>query len=333
MASRLRNGQMMPLVGLGTSKLVEEEVLGAIKAGARHLDCAAFYGNERMVGSAIKRCGVPRAELFVTTKVWNDWHRRVMQSVDMSLSELGLEYVDLVLVHWPLSWQANKPFVRDDLSVAQDVWPQLASVVASGKARSVGVSNFDEAQLTPLLHLDPPCCVNQIEAHPFYHNARLVHFCRQQGVQVVAWGPLAKSPQRLRECRALFSIARMRGTSEAAIALRWNLDRGVAVVPRSSNPRNVKANLAVLEMKPLDDHETRLIAACEAGRRRFPDFIGVWPSEATLAQRALGMIVGFVASLIFRVVRLDLVAISKRVADKRERERRACRAGLNSSQS
>lgn len=318
----------MPLVGFGTSNLVEAEVTLAIEAGARHLDCAAFYGNERMVGRAIRRSGVARCELFVTTKVWNDWHGRAVEAVDLSLAELGLDYIDLCLIHWPCSWAPEAPFVPEAIDAARDVWPQLARLVASGKVRSLGVSNFDQAQLEPLLALEPPCCVNQIEAHPMFQNAALASWCLERGVQVVAWGPLAKSPRRLKNSPELAEVALGRGVTEAAVALRWNLDRGVAVVPRSSKPANVRANLAVCAMAPLDDVETALVASCETGRRRFPDVVGVWPASAPLSSRILARVVAGVATLVFKILgfRLDLVALAKRSAERRERRRAAERA-------
>lgn len=304
----------MPMVGLGTSRLLEEEVLNAILAGARHLDCAPLYGNERMVGSAIKRSGIDREELFVTTKIWNDWHSRVEESVNMSLEELGLDYVDLVLIHWPLSWAPGMPFCSSGTEAGRDVWPQLASLVESGKVRSLGVSNFDQTQLKPLLGLDPPCCVNQIECHPFFQNRKLVEFCRQHRIQVVAWGPLAKGSVSSRSS-ALSTVAKNRGCSEAQIAIRWNLDRGVAVVPRSS--RHVRENLERVD--PLDDDETRLVDACDTSQRRFPDLVGVWPATARTPAKLFGKLLSFFSRIIFLIFpKVELVQLSKQAADRRE---------------
>ncbi|KAJ8600608.1 hypothetical protein CTAYLR_010046 [Chrysophaeum taylorii] len=305
----------IPVVGLGTSRLLEREILGGIEAGARHLDCARFYGNEASVGRAIAASGVPRPEFFITTKVWPDWMRRVRESVEESLRDLQTSYVDLLLLHWPVAWYPNRPFSRDrTLDFARDVWPRMADLVREGKVRALGVSNFDQAQLSPLLGLDPPCAVNQIESHPAFHNDRLVEFCRANSILCVAWGPLGKG----RVPAELEIIARSRRCSPEQVALRWNLDRGLVVIPRSSNPRNVRSNLEADALSPLDDDERRLVQACDRGRRRFPDVVGIWPATAHPLALALGFLLHCVASLLFYLFPLDLVALSTRRALKRE---------------
>jgi len=321
MTTTLKSGHAMPMVGLGTAHSLEHEVLAAILAGARHLDSARIYGNERAVGNAIRRSGVARSEFFVTTKVWNDSHDRAEESVLESLEDLGLDYVDLVLVHWPTSWQRGTFFVphhRQNV-VASVTWPALASLEARGKVRSLGVSNFDESQLEPLLELEPPCCVNQIEAHPFFQNSALVAYCASKGVQCVAWGPLAKGRRALATDTRVFAVARMHGLSPAAVALRWNLDRNVAVVPKSTRPDNVRANLSVASAKPLAPHDARLLLQCHTGRRRVPDLIAIWPATAHPLAKAFGSFVALLARCLFFLSGpVDFVAFAKRRAQAKE---------------
>lgn len=269
----------------------EAEILQGIEAGARHLDCAAIYGNEAAVGRALVASGVPRSAFYLTTKVWNDWHRRVRASVERSLRDLQTDYVDLCLIHWPVSWVAGKPFCKDDVDVL-DVWTQLSILVKEGKIRSLGVSNFDEAQLGPLLHVSPPCVVNQIEAHPQFQNDQLVQFCLRHGIQPVAWGPLGSK-------------------LDAAIALRWNLDRGVAVIPKSTKKERVAANLAVVDMPPLTKDQHDWIRSFDSNKRRFPDIIGIWASSGLLP-RLFGSFVSILASLLFASFKVDLVACARK---------------------
>mmetsp|Transcript_25874 Transcript_25874/g.103414 ORF Transcript_25874/g.103414 Transcript_25874/m.103414 type:complete len:372 (-) Transcript_25874:688-1803(-) len=310
----------MPLVGLGTAHLLEHEILAGIDAGARHLDCAPIYGNEAAVGRAIKRSGVARAELFVTTKVWNDAHRPALarQSVLASLEDLQLDAVDLVLLHWPTSWRPGTVLCRDAHVVDwRATWCALSELVREGKVRALGVSNFDAAQLdalTAAAHGQAArVCVNQIEAHPQFQNGALVAACQERGVQCVAWGPLAKGRSALRADARLAAVAAKRGIDATAVALRWNLDRGVAVVPKSTNPANVAANLKVAALQPLDKDDAALLALCETGRRRFPDVVGVWPSTAWRLAGVVGVVASIVARCVFFFVGpVDLVALSKR---------------------
>mmetsp|Transcript_22745 Transcript_22745/g.73150 ORF Transcript_22745/g.73150 Transcript_22745/m.73150 type:complete len:340 (+) Transcript_22745:324-1343(+) len=325
---------VIPSVGLGTARLTEDEVLAAIGAGARHLDCARIYGNEAAVGAAIKKSGVPRAELFVTTKVWNDAHRPALAraSVLASLDDLRLDYVDLVLIHWPTSWKPGTLLVPDTVDLAEDTWPALGRLVQEGKIKGLGVSNFDVAQLADFLgKIRPPgaeeppphlrCWANQFECHPLCQNTKLVEFCLEAGVTPIAWGPLAKARSAIRHDPRLFTIARMRGWSEFDVALRWNLDRGVVVIPKSSKPANVKANLAAKDLPSLKDHEHDLIAQADTGRRRFPDLIAIWPATAhPLVRFLLAPLIHCLFTCLFALYghNLDACAIAKRIASQRE---------------
>ena len=321
----------MPMIGFGTTRLVEAQILGAIEAGARHIDCARLYGNERGVGNAIKRSGVPRSEFFVTTKVWNDAHRPELAkaSILASLQDLQLDYVDLALIHWPNAWKPGTVLVPDSSVNHAKTWAALAELVKEKKIRSLGVSNFDQAQLEVLFQAIetnnyPPCCVNQIECHPFFQNTSVLNFCKAQGIHIVAWSPLAKAKASLASDHRLFTIARMRNCTVYDVVLRWHLDRGVIVIPKSSKPENVKRNLDVLKMKPLADHDHTLITQCHTGYRRAPDLIAIWPSTAhPLVRWILAPLIVTIMRIVLLVFRpifgpVDLVAIAQRSAQKRE---------------
>ena len=318
---RLASGREMPLVGLGTARLTETEVLRGILAGARHLDCARIYGNEEAVGRAMKESGVERSEFFVTTKIWNDEHRAARESLQQSLADLQLDYVDLLLVHWPMSWRQGTFFVPDSNNdvIATETWLSLEKLVKEGKVRSLGVSNFDKAQLEKLLSAASiPLSVNQIEAHPFFQNSKTIDFCKDHNIQCVAWGPLNKAKNMQRNA-TLYTVAKMNNRTEAEVALRWNLDRGLAVIPKSTNPENVKSNLNVINMPPLSAHDHRLIKQCDTQKRRFPDIIGIWPSTAHPLARAFGLCLALFARCLFFITGpIDFVNLSKKHARRRE---------------
>ena len=197
----------------------------------------------------MRASGVPRCELFLTTKLWMDEARpeRVAAALDDSLAQLQTSYVDLLLIHWPLKFRPGTVLARDgavgDFSAT---WAAMEALVASGKARSLGVSNFDEAQLSRLLDdaKKIPPAVNQVEAHPKFPNQALVDFCLSRDVAVVAWGPLGGDPRRLGEDSMLWATAKMHAVSLCRCALRWNLERGVAVIPKSTRPAHVADALA-----------------------------------------------------------------------------------------
>mmetsp|Transcript_7696 Transcript_7696/g.10703 ORF Transcript_7696/g.10703 Transcript_7696/m.10703 type:complete len:337 (+) Transcript_7696:228-1238(+) len=314
----------IPAVGLGTAGLKECEILnGIIHGGARHLDCARMYGNEIFVGNAIKKSKIPREAFFLTTKIFNDEHspERAQLAVKASLAALKVDYLDLVLIHWPCSWLPGRPFVPDpNINISRDTWPALARLVHQGLIKRLGVSNFDQEQLKPLLSLSPRCQVNQIEAHPFFQNTDLIKFCQSHDIQCIAWGPLAKARSTICTDARLFAVARMLNRTHFDIALRWNLDRGVIVIPKSKNPSNIKRNLNTVHMSPLSEHDHRLILQCETGRRRFPDLVGVWPSTCHPIVRYIfkPLLSSIFNIIVFIVGHINIVAIAERQAKRRE---------------
>ncbi len=252
--TKLSNGVEMPWFGLGVYKVEEGDqvvnsVKWAIEAGYRSIDTAALYQNEEGVGQAIKESGVPREELFITTKVWNSdqGYDATLQAFEKSLSKLGLDYVDLYLVHWPVKGKYK------------DTWRALEKLHEDGKVRAIGVSNFQIHHLEDLLadaKVRP--VVNQVELHPLLSQVELRNYCKEQGIQIEAWAPLAQG--RLLDNPTLQAIADKHGKSIAQVLLRWDIQSGIVTIPKSIKKERIVQNadiydfeLSVEEMKQIDD--------------------------------------------------------------------------------
>ncbi|WP_046214239.1 aldo/keto reductase [Paenibacillus wulumuqiensis] len=251
---QLSNGVEMPWFGLGVYKVengdeVVSSVKWAIEAGYRSIDTAALYQNEDGVGQAIRESGVPREELFVTTKVWNSdqGYDSTLQAFEQSLSKLGLEYVDLYLVHWPVKGKYK------------DTWRALEKLHDDGKVRAIGVSNFQIHHLEDLLadaKVRP--VVNQVELHPLLSQVELRNYCKEQGIQIEAWAPLAQG--RLLDNEVLQGIGEKYGKSIAQVLLRWDLQSGIVTIPKSIKQDRIVQNADIFDfelspedMKQIDD--------------------------------------------------------------------------------
>lgn len=236
----------IPAVGFGVFQVppdaTEKAVLDAIAAGYRHIDTAAIYGNEEAVGAALAKSPVPRSELFITTKLWNTDQGRenVSAAVDASLQRLGLDYVDLYLIHWPCPGK----------DLYDETWAAMLAVREDGRARQVGVSNFTVAHLDRVAASSGEMpAVNQIELHPYLVQADEVQAMQDRGVVVTAWSPLAKS--EVLGDPVLVEIAGRHGVSSAQVALRWNVQRGVVVIPKSVTPERMVLNRTLdFELSP-----------------------------------------------------------------------------------
>ncbi len=260
----LRNGVEMPLVGLGTFKSegldAYHATLAAIQNGYLLIDTAKIYGNEDQVGRAIKDSGVDRAKLFITTKVWTtDFGvEKTQAAVDNSLTLLGLDYVDLVLLHWPKS---------DELNLA--AWQGLEAVYFAKKARAIGVSNF---LIHHLEHLWPHCkvypMVNQFELHPLLQQRVLREWCVKNGVVVNSYGPLAKG--NVFDVDALKEIAAKHQKSIVNIIVRWGLQQQIVMIPKSIQALRVKENFQVFDFT-LDDDDMAKIRTCNRAKRVYSD--------------------------------------------------------------
>ncbi|MFF2816607.1 aldo/keto reductase [Kitasatospora cineracea] len=261
----LNNGIEMPQLGFGVFQVPDEEttaaVAAALEAGYRSIDTAAIYGNERGVGKALAASGLPREELFVTTKLWNadQGHDAALRAFDASLDKLGLEYVDLYLIHWPTP-------ARD---LYAESWKAIEGLAAEGRIRAAGVSNFQPAHLTRLIEtggLVP--AVNQVELHPGLQQAELRAFHAAHGIATEAWSPLAQGA--VLDDPAITAIAERTGKSPAQVVLRWHLQLGNLVIPKSVTPARIRQNLDVFDFALTED-DMAAVAATDRGLRTGPD--------------------------------------------------------------
>ncbi len=256
----------MPLLGFGTYKLeegkeVERAVSDALEIGYRHIDTAAAYENEEGVGRAIRASGVPREEIFVTTKIWTDDMRKgedgVMDAFEQSLDRLGLDYVDLYLTHWP----APKHYVK--------AWRTLEEIYEDGRSLAIGVSNCLERHLETLFDGGTVVpMVNQIEHHPKLLQPELVDFCKENEIVVTAWSPLMQG--ELLKNADLKKIAEAHGKSVAQVILRWDVQHGVVAIPKSSKKARAAENFDIFDFK-LSASEMAKIDGLDEGERIGPD--------------------------------------------------------------
>lgn len=265
---RLNNGVDMPLLGLGVWQLPEggvcrRSVLAALEAGVRLVDTATVYGNEREVGEAIRASGVPRDEVFVTTKVWNgdQGYASTKRAFKESLDKLGDAYIDLYLVHWPLTEKRR------------ETWHAMEEILEGGQCRAIGVSNYTEPHLADVLeHGSVVPAVNQFELSPFLQPRGLVEQCRAAGVAVEGYSPLAKA-KRMRD-KVVRRVAGEAGLSPAQVLIRWALEKGFVTIPRSSDPAHIRENCAVFDA-PLSAGHVDALDALDEGYRTSWDPTGV----------------------------------------------------------
>ncbi len=257
----LNDGRTIPQLGLGVYKVAgdrtAETVRVALEAGYRHVDTAALYRNEAEVGEGIRQAGIPRGELFVTTKVWNDRHGydETLRAFDESLGLLGLDRVDLYLIHWPAPTQ--------DRYV--ETWRALERIAADGRATSIGVSNFEPHHIDRLLaESGVTPAVNQVELHPWLPQAELRAYDAAHGIVTEAWSPLARG--RVLGTPVLDALAAKHGRTPAQIVLRWHLELGNVVIPKSVTPERIRENLDVFGFS-LDADDLAAIAGLESGER------------------------------------------------------------------
>jgi methylglyoxal/glyoxal reductase len=261
--SELSNGVKIPKLGFGTYKIENgkqtmEAVKTALEVGYRHIDTASMYNNEEGVGKAIKESGIPREEIFITSKVWNtdQGFENTIKAFQASIERLGTEYLDLYLIHWP------KPLFKE-------TWRAIEKLYKDGRLRSIGVSNFREHHLLDLMEtakIRP--MVNQVEFHPQLSQPELLKFCREYHIQVVAWGPLMRG--------GLYKVIQLKELSEkynktvAQIVLRWDIQQGIVTIPKSKTPERIQSNAEIFDFE-LSEEDMQKIAMLNTGERIGPD--------------------------------------------------------------
>lgn len=260
----LSNGVQMPWFGLGVYKTepgqeVETSVRLAIENGYRHVDTAKLYNNEEGVGKAIRDSGVKREDIFVTTKVWNDdqGYEKTLAAFEASLARLGMDYVDLYLIHWP------------GTRLFKETWKALEKIYKDGYARAIGVSNFQPRHLDDiLLDCEVAPMVNQVEYHPRLTQVPLFDYCKAHNIQMEAWSPLMRG--RLMDNETLLNIAKHHGKTPAQVILRWDLDHGVITIPKSVHEHRIKENADIFNFT-LSPQEMAAIDALNMNERVGPD--------------------------------------------------------------
>ncbi|KAL2022845.1 hypothetical protein VTK56DRAFT_4376 [Thermocarpiscus australiensis] len=278
-AFKLNTGDLMPAIGLGTWQSkpgeVEKAVEAALRAGYRHIDTAYGYENEKEVGIGMRASGVPREEIWLTTKLDNRWHKRVAEAIDVSLANLGTSYVDLYLIHWPCSTDPDDTSKHYSDWDYVDTWREMQKLVGTGKVRNIGVSNFGIRHLERLLN-DPSCkivpAVNQIELHPAYPSPKLVAYNRSKGIHPSGYAPLGAIDSPLYSNETIASIAKAKNRTPQQVLLMWGLQKGWSVLPKSSNVERVKANFD-LDGWNLTDEE---MAKMDAIPDRFKAYTDSW---------------------------------------------------------
>ncbi len=264
----LHNGISIPQLGLGVYKVPAEEVYktvaSALQLGYRHIDTASFYGNEEGVGRAIRDSGIPREELFVTTKVWNDdqGYENTLKAFETSLRQLGMDTVDLYLIHWPIQGKFK------------DTWRALEKIYQDGRAKSIGVSNFLDHHLRELLtdaKVKP--VVDQIELHPKLMQKSTVDFCRGQDIAIQSWSPLGRA--RYLDDPQLAGIAQGYGKSVAQLIIRWHIQHDFIVIPKSTKMERQRENKAIFDFE-INETDMAKIDGMDEGLRigSHPDKIG-----------------------------------------------------------
>jgi len=268
----LNNGVSIPQLGFGVWQVpaedTEQVVLTALEVGYRSIDTAQAYHNEEGVGQALRASGLPREEVFITSKLWNEFHGYddALRTFDESLRRLGVDYIDLFLIHWPVT----------PLDRYVEAWRALERVYSEGRARAIGVSNFNVDHLTRLFdETETVPALNQIELHPEFIQTELREFHAKHGIATEAWSPLGQG-RGLLDRPELAQIGAKYGKTPAQVTLRWHLQLGNIVIPKSVTPSRIRENFQVFDFT-LDEEDMARINALDSGRRLGPDpatFIG-----------------------------------------------------------
>ena len=272
----LHNGVKIPCIGYGTWLTTNDRAADAVKTalelGYRHIDTAAKYENEQGVGQGIRESGIAREEIFVTSKVWNDnrGYDKTMASFEKTLADLGLDYLDLFLIHWPASPLQYQDFNAVNLST----WRAMVELYRAGKIRAIGVSNFMPHHLEALVESEVVPMVNQIELHPGQLQAETLEYCRRHNILVEAWGPLGRG--KMLDNPTLLSIAQKYDKTVAQLCIRWCLQNNTLPLPKSVTPARIAQNADIFDFA-ISDEDMKTINDMEyfAGSGHNPDTFGM----------------------------------------------------------
>jgi len=261
----LKNGVKIPGVGLGCwmgtpggGVAVEEMCKKAFKLGYRHFDTASGYGNEEHVGKAIRDSGIPRSQIFLTTKLGNGDHGRVQQAFETSLEKLNCQYIDLYLIHWPQAVNEDgKTLQPEEEPTYTQTWKDMIKLLDTGKVKAIGVSNFSVKTLEVLIsQTNVVPAVNQVQMHPCLPDNELLNYCREKGIHVTAYSPLGRKDSPFFSDPTVKTVAEKNGITVSQVVLSWNVQRGVSVIPKSENEHRLRANVEIVK---LDDEDFQLI--------------------------------------------------------------------------
>ncbi|MBQ9827449.1 MAG: aldo/keto reductase [Lachnospiraceae bacterium] len=260
---KLQNGTEIPVPGYGTWQTPDGEIAvngvkKALECGFRHIDTAAIYRNEESVGRAVKESGIPREEIFITSKVWNRarGYESTLKAFEKSLNKLGMDYMDLYLIHWPASYNLFEDWEQINI----DTWRAMTDLYKDGKIRAIGVSNFKPHHLRALMDQEVVPMVDQIEYHPGFMQEETVAFCRENDILVEAWSPLGTGVMLGNE--TLGSIAAKYNKSTAQLCIRWCMQHDVLPLPKSVTASRIEENLNVFDFE-IDDDDMKTIDAME----------------------------------------------------------------------
>jgi 2,5-diketo-D-gluconate reductase A len=259
------SGQQAPRLGLGVYKVAQDIadslVVKAIETGYRRIDTAALYDNELEVGSGIRKSGIDRSEIFVTTKIWKDGHGKdfTADAIEASLDRLKLGYVDMLLIHWP----------HPKLNKFVETWQVFEDFLATGRVKGIGVSNFEPAHLDALLAESSVVpALNQVELHPSFQQQTVRDYNTAHGILTEAWAPLSRG--KLTEDSVIVGLANKHGKSPAQVILRWHIQLGNLVIPKTSNPDRLAENIDIFDFE-LDSEDMHAIAGLDTGVRTSVD--------------------------------------------------------------